>query len=196
MKSPVILGKKHLSLGAIIHGVTLRFWLWRLHRSREVCGMKMREALSVHGAAETKKGPCRTGLSSKVCGRGKWPDGEVAGNKCVHSSFISVAMIPYPDQKQLQGETSLFALHFQVTGESRWELESASHLTANSSEGEKINAYMLPACLCLAACVLSSTVQDCPAKGMTLPTVGWAFHINSFKSTPPHRHAHRPAQCR
>lgn len=38
-------------------------------RRQEVCGMKMREALSVHGAAETKKGPCRTGLNSKVCGR-------------------------------------------------------------------------------------------------------------------------------
>lgn len=141
--------------------------------------MKMREALSVHGTAETKKGPCRTVLSSKVCGRGKRPDGEVAGIKCVHSSLISVAMIPYPDQKHFREKQVYLPYNSRlrpiISGESRWELESASHLTANSSEGEKINAYMPPACLCLAAYVLSSTVQDCPAQGMTLPTVGWAF---------------------
>ena len=88
-------------------------------------------------------------------------------------------MIPYPDQKQLQEKQVYLPYNSRlrpiISGESRWELESASHLTANISEGEKINAYMLPVCLCLAACVLSSTVQDCPAKGMTLPTVGWAF---------------------
>lgn len=111
--------------------------------------------------------------------RGNWPDGEVSGIKCVHPSLFLLLWYHILTRSTF-GEKQVYLPYDSrlwpiISGESRWELESASHLIANSSDGEKMNACMLPASMCLAACVLSSTVQDRPAQGMTLPTVGWAF---------------------
>lgn len=40
------------------------------------------------------------------------------------SSFIGIAVIKYPDKKQLRDERVLFNIHFQVIGQHGWEIKS------------------------------------------------------------------------